>query len=259
MSLARIVCCCLLLLSCASRHKRFDPPQTIGVTGLLEVKNQYVDLYGFPVGEGAILIDTGVDPEARGIDALLSRLRRSRTQVEAVFITHGHGDHTAAASVFTGAKIYGGKADEKLFNGTYENPKRLSRWFNKTFKGKPITLPNPLEGRQEIPVHNGEEKVLAIPVPGHTPGTYYYLFRGVLFTGDTIQFKKGKLLPAPKMYHADIKQNLTSIIELPTTLSGLTIEQICTGHWGCTPFGETQTLLANLVKEAQTELSELKK
>jgi glyoxylase-like metal-dependent hydrolase (beta-lactamase superfamily II) len=258
MSLARTLCCFLLLISCASRHKRFDPPETIGVTGLLGVKNQFVDLYGFPVGEGAILFDTGVDPEAHGLDALLSRLKRSRTQVEAIFITHGHGDHTAAASLFPGVKIYGGKADESLFDGTYENPKRLSRWFNKTFKGQPIKLPNPLEGRQEILVHNGEEKVVAIPFPGHTPGTYLYLFRGVLFTGDTIEFKKGKLLPAPKIFHADVKKNLESIIQFPTTISGLTVDQICTGHWDCTPFGKTQTLVDGLVKEAQTELSELK-
>lgn len=258
MSFARLFCCALLLLSCASRAKRFDPPQTIGVTGLLEVKNQFVELYGFPVGDGAILIDTGVDAEAHGADALLARLRRSREQVSAVFLTHGHGDHTGAATLFTNAKIYGGKADAALFDGTYENPKRLGRWFSKSFKGKFFSIANPLEGRQEIPVGDGSEKILAIPFAGHTPGTYLYLFRGVLFTGDTIAFKKEKLIPAPKAFHADTKQNLQAIIALPTTLTGLTVEQICTGHWGCTPFNKTQPLVDGLVKEAQTALSEMK-
>ena len=258
MSFARLVCCCLLFLSCASRAKHFEPPLTIGVTGLFEVKNQFAELYGFPVGAGAILIDAGVDPGANGVDALLARLRRSRTQVSAVFLTHGHGDHTGAASLFTSAKIYGGKADAALFDGTYESPKRLSRWLSSSFKGKPFTLPNGLEGRQEIPVGDNEEKVLAIPFPGHTAGSYFYLFRGVLFTGDTIQIKKEKLLPAPKLFHADVKQNLQSIIQLPTLLAGLTVDQLCTGHWGCTPIGQTQALVDALVKEAQTTLSELK-
>jgi glyoxylase-like metal-dependent hydrolase (beta-lactamase superfamily II) len=258
MSFTRLICCCLLLLSCASRAKRFEPPKTIGVTGLLSVENQFVELYGFPLGDGVILIDTGVDAEAHGVDALLSRLQRSREQVSAIFLTHGHGDHTGAVPVFPNAKVYGGKADAALFDGSYESPKRLSRWLSKSFKGKPFTLSNGLEGRQEIPLGGGAETVLAIPFAGHTPGTYLYLFRGVLFTGDTIQLKKERLLPAPKMFHADTKKNLQAIIELPVTLSGLRVEQICTGHWGCTPFGKTQGLIEGLVKEAQNNLSELK-
>jgi hydroxyacylglutathione hydrolase len=258
MSFVRFIYFCVVLLSCANRSTRFEPPKTIGVTGLLSVENQFVEIYGFPVGDGVILIDTGVDAKAHGIDALLSRLHRSREQVSAIFLTHGHGDHTAAATLFPTAKVYGGKADATLFDGTYENPKRLGRWFSKSFKGKFFSLPNPLEGRQEILVGDGSEKLLAIPFAGHTPGTYLYLFRGVLFTGDTIAFKKEKLFPAPEMFHADTKQNLQAILQLPTTLKGLTVEQLCTGHWGCTPFGKTQPLLEGIVKEAQTALSEMK-
>lgn len=249
---------CLLLIACASRQKRFEPPETVGVTGLLRVHNQFVDVYAFPVGGGAILIDAGVDPEGNGIDAMLHRFQLSKANVGAIFFTHGHGDHTSAATIFPNAQLYGGKADAPLFDGTYENPKRLSRLFSKSFKGQHFTLKNGLEGRVEIPVNEGQEKVIALPFTGHTPGSYYYLFRGVLFTGDTIQYKKGKLTPAPKMFHSDVKQNLESIINLPTLLTGLTVEQICTGHWGCTPFGESQALIEGLVASAKEKLAKEK-
>ena len=39
----------------------------------------------------------------------------------------------------------------------------------------------------------GEQKVVALPFPGHTPGSYLFVFDGVLFVSDSIQISDGKL------------------------------------------------------------------
>src|SRR5262245_2147570 len=52
-------------------------------------------VYAAKVGNKVILFDAGADPEARPIDALLGWLHAARSDVTDVFVTHGHGDHTA--------------------------------------------------------------------------------------------------------------------------------------------------------------------
>ena len=49
----------------------------------------------------------------------------------------------------------------------------------------PVEASHRLEGKADIDVGNGEW-VIAVPLPGHTPGSYVYLFDGVLFAGDAL-------------------------------------------------------------------------
>ena len=40
-------------------------------------------------------------------------------------------------------------------------------------------------------------------MPGHTPGSYAFLYDGVLFVGDAMLFKQGRLDRGPKLLDGD--------------------------------------------------------
>lgn len=224
---------------------RYEPPVQVGVSGVLEVRNQFVEIYGVKTEAGVILFDAGFDKEGAGIDALLARLHASPEEVKAIFITHGHGDHIAAAKRFPNATLYAGKDDVALMSGARKNPKRIGRLM----KSETIEGVTPLDGRASFPF--GAEEVVAIPLPGHTAGSYAYAFRGILFVGDSIQYKRGKLRPAVKAFSEDAAQNKKTLTEIETSLAGLSIRQVCTGHQGCTPTQGADALLQALATAAK--------
>ena len=58
-----------------------------------------------------ILFDTGADPAGSPVDAALGALHAGRGDVTDVFLTHGHGDHTAGASGLGSAQVHLGAGD----------------------------------------------------------------------------------------------------------------------------------------------------
>ena len=61
--------------------------------------------YAVRVGSKVMLFDTGADPGGHPVDAALAALGAGRNDVSDVFLTHGHGDHTAGAAGLGSAKI----------------------------------------------------------------------------------------------------------------------------------------------------------
>ena len=88
-------------------------PETIK-PNLVAVSAAGIYVYAAQVGTKVILFDTGADPDAAPVDAALQALVSRRADVTHVFLTHGHGDHTAGAAAMTGAKIFLGAADVAL-------------------------------------------------------------------------------------------------------------------------------------------------
>src|ERR1051325_5436143 len=75
--------------------------------GVVTVKDGFVSAYLLDVGPGrVVLVDAGKDREARAILAALGRRGLSKESVAAIFLTHGHGDHTAGCRVFPAAAVY---------------------------------------------------------------------------------------------------------------------------------------------------------
>src|SRR5579872_1372136 len=69
--------------------------------GLFEEKNAgFIGLFAARTAPGAhvVIFDTGIDPQGRPIDAVLSALGATRDDVTDVFLTHGHIDHVAGVS-----------------------------------------------------------------------------------------------------------------------------------------------------------------
>ena len=112
-----------------------------------------------------------------------------------------------------------------------------------------ITPGDPITGPTTFDVGKGADtkKVKAFPIPGHTAGSYAYLYDGVLFVGDAMIFKQGRLDPAIKLFDAHPDDNKASIRKLQKLVENEEIDIVCTGHGGCTPKGLGRNQLTDLV------------
>ena len=197
----------------------------------------------------SILFDAGADPAGAPIDALLGWLRASRSDITDVFATHGHGDHTAGASTLRKVKLRIGAGDLALAEKKVPPEALAGKALTAAMSYPAVTATDPLTGAATIDVGEGADakKVKAFPIPGHTPGSYAFLYDGVLFVGDAMIFKQGRLDPAIKMFDAHPDENKASIRQLQKQVENEEIDIVCTGHGGCTPKGMGRNQLNDLV------------
>jgi glyoxylase-like metal-dependent hydrolase (beta-lactamase superfamily II) len=214
---------------------RPSAPETIK-PNLVGVSAAGISVYAARVGSKVILFDTGADPEGRPVDAALAALGAGRGDVSDIFITHAHSDHTAGAAAFGNAKIHLGAADVPVATKKAESPNLAPRLMAKVLSTPAINVTDPMG-----------KKVQAIPVPGHTPGSYVFVYDGVLFSGDAMVFKQGRLDRAPKFFDADPDAAKSSLTSLKQQLAATEIEEVCTGHGGCTPKGLGKNLFEDLL------------
>jgi glyoxylase-like metal-dependent hydrolase (beta-lactamase superfamily II) len=228
-----------------SRGKASDPIDVkANIVAVTSGFGAYV--FAAKVGPHVIFFDTGVDPQGHPLDAALGALHAGRNDVSDVFLTHGHMDHTAGAGQLDKAKIHLGAGDVALAEGKAEPEAMLGKVFNKVIPSPPVNVSDPLKGTASVDLGDGKT-VKAFPVPGHTPGSYAFLYDGVLFVGDIMVFKQGQLEPPPKMFDAHPEENKAAIRSLKMQLAGETVDTVCTAHGGCTPKGLGRNLLEDLI------------
>jgi glyoxylase-like metal-dependent hydrolase (beta-lactamase superfamily II) len=231
------------------RHKS-TPPEAIGPR-VQRVRNLFTEIYGARTTTGVILFDGGVDATGSALDRLLGGLSAARSDVTDVFLSHGHFDHIAHAPLCAHAKIYVGAGDvEFLAQRAPQYGTFGVKMLRAIFPPPPVIATNPLEGRTEIAV--GADRVLAIPVPGHTPGSYLFVFAKVMFAGDSINIDGDKLDFAMAPFTKDREGNRRSIAALGEALRGVDVQTVCTGHQGCTLPGRAPAMLAALIERAKS-------
>jgi glyoxylase-like metal-dependent hydrolase (beta-lactamase superfamily II) len=233
-----------IIVGARAKRSASGPVESMG-SGLHHVRNLVTDLYGARVGTEVVLFDAALDPQGRAIDDLLRTLGAKRENVSHVFLSHGHFDHVAGAGLFPRARIHIGAGDAGVLAQSEPARPWLPRLWGALFGVPAVEGGVSLNGRERVDVGGGES-VLAIPFPGHTPGSYLFLFRGVLFTGDSVMFDHGKLTPAVPRYSVDIRQNREAVHGLPGLIAGESVDQICTGHMVCSRPGEAATLLTTV-------------
>ena len=197
--------------------------------------------YAMRADSRILLFDTGTDPSGRAIDALLASLYASHNEVADIFLTHGHADHVRA-TLFPHARVHAGAADVDLIARKIPPSRWLPALLSWLAPVPGADVTDPINGPSEIPVGEGRS-VRAIPMPGHTPGSFAYLFNGVLFTGDSLALDHGKLGVGPKVFSWDSSIQEDSIRNLQRSLSATVVDIICTGHGGCSRSGEGNRLL----------------
>ncbi len=227
-----------------ARQKPSNPEEI--KANIISVSSAGSYLYAARVGQHVVLFDTGADPAGNPVDMALAGLHASRGDVSDVFLTHAHGDHTAAAGGLGSAHVHLGQGDVPFAEGRVPWDSLLLRVMFKGMGMPSINVSSPLNGVQAVDLGDGKT-VKAIPVPGHTPGSYAYLYDGVLFLGDTAVFKQGRLDRGPSLLDSNSDQLKASLGALKQQLTGVDVGAVCTGHGGCTPLGLGRTLFDDYV------------
>ena len=197
-----------------------------GVVGV-EADGAYAWIVRTP--HGAVLVDAGLDAKGAAILAELGSEGVGPDQVQAVLITHGHPDHYAAAALFPKATVLVGPGDLAMIRGE----KTHHATFGKIMVALMTMPPGPpatteLRGDEELEFDGAQFKVIA--TPGHSPGSVMYLYKDVLFTGDSLMRKKDGVDIAPSLFSEDSERNRASL----RALEPLAFEKIADGHAGVT-------------------------
>ena len=154
-----------------------------------------ISVYAARVAPGphVVFFDSGIDPKGRPVEALLATLGASPDDVTDVFLTHGHGDHIGGVPLLPKARVHLGAPDVPLAAGQIEPDALLPRLFGKVLANPPLTANAPITGAASFPVGSPDpaKVVKAFPVPGHTPGSYAFLYDGVLMVGDIMLLNAG--------------------------------------------------------------------
>ena len=179
--------------------------------------------------DGVTLIDTGHAGSLPRLTKALADLGRTIDQVRRVICTHGHPDHAGGARALAdlGIEILIHPADasnlEVSWGTAIRHPSR-----GRIFAAMTPPLPSytPIADADVLPVLGGLE---VIHTPGHTPGSVclYARERGLLFVGDVLQRRFGRVSAASGLYSDDRAAALASL----QRLAGLDVKTVIFSHY----------------------------
>lgn len=194
-----------------------------GPHDLVGVQTQGSYAWVIPSSNGVVLVDAGLDPQAKA----LSREIGGRT-IQAVLVTHGHGDHTGGLTTLGSVPVYASSLDIALARGEREPRGFMARVFSAAFGTVPADVDwQETAGGTELQIDG--LRIAVVSVPGHTDGSMAYLWEDVLFTGDTV-FGGDPLSTAPE----SLADTPAAVQESLEKLLSLDFDAIADGHVGIT-------------------------
>ena len=195
------------------------------------------------------VIDAGTPSQYEQLPATLAKLGKTMDHVEAIVLTHAHGDHTGSAARIrdiSGAPVHVHHKDVALAGG--ESKRQSERHYIRDlghrfawrsalfFLRSGATRSAPLHELQEF----GHGETLEIPgrpvvihTPGHTEGSACLAlpYRQVLFTGDalvTLSLVTGER--TPRVMPGSFNANSPAALESLNELRGSNADWILPGH-----------------------------
>ncbi len=217
--------------------------------GVHLVRQRRANVYLIDEGDGVTVIDTGLAGSGPGIIRALGDLGRTPQDLVRALVTHGHPDHAGGAPELAamGTEVLIHKADAAAIRvdlrDAIRNPSRGA--ILQAITPVPHALGHVAEG-DVLPVLGGLE---VIHTPGHTPGSVCFWAPrvGLLFVGDALQFRFGRLSHASTVFSADHAQARRSV----ERLQGLDIGLIVFGHYPPMRVGAREALRALVAGSAR--------
>lgn len=218
--------------------------------GVFRAGTRYVNWYVVDGGDaGLTLVDAGLPGYRSQLDPALAALGKSRSDVRALLLTHGHIDHIGFADVLAaeGAGVYLHPDD----NALADNPKRnttdapLTRYLHLpgtwAFLGHCIAsgATRPRQMPDVVPIVDGD--VLPVPgrprvvhTPGHTDGSVVLDFpdHAVACVGDllcTLSMATGRE-KSPRLQSRGSNKNSAQALASLSRLEDLTAPIVLPGH-----------------------------
>jgi glyoxylase-like metal-dependent hydrolase (beta-lactamase superfamily II) len=211
-----------------------------GVYLMEGLRGTSANVYLLASGEELTLVDSGLPGAADQIAAQLEEKGYPLSNLQAIVLTHSHGDHTGGAAELarrSGAQIMAHQDEVPYIEQTEPLPfgsllKRLSNWLcdRLLFRRAPCKVDRALQDGDVIETLGGLQ---VIHTPGHTPGSIalYQPERRILFCGDAffnrnpLTGRKGLQLSIP-LFTLDVAQ----MRESARKLAALPVEVLCCGH-----------------------------
>jgi glyoxylase-like metal-dependent hydrolase (beta-lactamase superfamily II) len=178
------------------------------------------------------LVDATMRTDGKTVlEYVSTRLMRKPSEVKTIILTHCHVDHVrgaAALRTVTGGRVAIHEKDAGYLSGEmkYPTPRGAGGFFFRTVS--PLMRTTPVKPDQMLKEGDQIGRFTVLHTPGHTPGSIALYDKGskVLFVGDTVRFRKGKLEGPPRQFTLDMAQVKASI----DRLSALDFEVVLSGH-----------------------------
>ena len=190
--------------------------------------------------DGLTLIDAGMPKEQQLVFDLLDQIGRDPSQIVRILITHADIDHVgslAAIQLATGAQVYASEKTARYLQAG-KSPKHLPRllqvFSNAFIKYQPFSedVIETFSDGDKLPVLGGLE---ALATPGHTDDhfSFFSSSTGVLFAGDAIDTRNGRLNRTRNWLTADeekANQSAIKLVELAPAIFACGHGDSLTGH-----------------------------
>jgi glyoxylase-like metal-dependent hydrolase (beta-lactamase superfamily II) len=193
------------------------------------------------------LIDCGYARDAARIRRAIVAHQREPEALRRVVVTHGHPDHAGSAGELAaaGATILIHPADGARLTITWRDVVRRPTRGH-VFAAMTPEVPEfqPIEDGDVLPLLGG---LRVIHTPGHTPGSVclYGARDRVLFVGDTLQRRFGRVAFASSLYSDDYRTARQSV----KRLTQLDVKTLVFSHFAALGEGATE-ILARLASRA---------
>lgn len=173
-------------------------------------------------GSETVLVDTGFSWKGKAMVRELEAMGIKPQDIKHILLTHHDIDHIGNVFMLqrlTGAQVWASKEDIPYIYRDKERhsfKKYLTRLLN-------VKVPEGIR-----PYIQGEKLsgIEVIPTPGHTPGHVCLLYEDVLFIGDLLENKNGKLRPYPRAWNWDNEAVLKSV----DRIADIPHKWICPAH-----------------------------
>ncbi|HSU12907.1 MBL fold metallo-hydrolase [Longimicrobium sp.] len=193
-------------------------------------------IYAAKTDSGTIVVDLGFVGAGHRLRSRLRSIGAVPGDVTDVFLTHSHRDHIAAWKTVRGARFHLWMPEEPLLEGEKRHADVPSRLATSVF-GRTGPRPGEVDLRPfsaDTAFVVGSDTVRAYPVPGHTPGSAAYLFRGILFVGDAVARKPLRGYGgADPLFSMDPRMNRQTLIGLFARVPMERVRWVCNAHAKC--------------------------